>query len=95
MYGKDIKQGMRVVPVIRTIKGPLLLEDPNLEKFGGRVSDSGEGRWTIQAAIDVSVPAPVLTTALFQRFASRGEAEFSDKVLSALRFAFGGHKEKT
>jgi len=72
-----------------------LLEDPNLEKFGGRVSDSGEGRWTIQAAIDVSVPAPVLTTALFQRFASRGEAEFSDKVLSALRFAFGGHKEKT
>jgi len=71
-----------------------LLEDPGLEKFEGRVSDSGEGRWTIQAAIDVSVPAPVLTTALFQRFASRGEAEFADKVLSAMRFAFGGHMEK-
>jgi 6-phosphogluconate dehydrogenase len=71
-----------------------LLEDPSLEKFGGRVSDSGEGRWTIHAAIEEAVPAPVLTAALYQRFSSRGEADFADKVLSAMRFAFGGHLEK-
>ncbi|MGZ5085098.1 MAG: phosphogluconate dehydrogenase (NAD(+)-dependent, decarboxylating), partial [Usitatibacter sp.] len=61
----------------------------------GRVSDSGEGRWTIQAAIDEAVPAPVLTAALFARFSSRGEAEFQNKVLSAMRHAFGGHVEKS
>jgi 6-phosphogluconate dehydrogenase len=71
-----------------------LLEDPTLSKFSGRVSDSGEGRWTIKAAIDEAVPAPVLTTALYARFSSRGEADFQDKLLSAMRFQFGGHIEK-
>jgi len=72
-----------------------LLESPDLAKFAGRVSDSGEGRWTIRAAIDESVPAPVLSAALYERFSSRGEADFADKVLSALRYQFGGHEEKT
>jgi 6-phosphogluconate dehydrogenase len=71
-----------------------LAEDPALAKFEGRVSDSGEGRWTIQAAIDEGVPAPVLTTALYERFSSRGNATFQDKVLSAMRYQFGGHVEK-
>jgi 6-phosphogluconate dehydrogenase len=71
-----------------------LFEDPALAGFAGRVSDSGEGRWTIKAAIDEAVPAPVLTAALFARFSSRGEAEFQNKVLSAMRFQFGGHHEK-
>src|SRR3954471_15706776 len=71
-----------------------LLQSPDLEDFGGRVSDSGEGRWTAIAAIDESVPTPVLTTALQERFSSRGEAEFADKILSAMRFQFGGHHEK-
>jgi 6-phosphogluconate dehydrogenase len=71
-----------------------LASDPNLTNFGGRVSDSGEGRWTLKAAIDTGVPAPVLSTALFDRFSSRGESEFADKLLSAMRFAFGGHLEK-
>ncbi len=71
-----------------------LTGDPTLAKFGGRVSDSGEGRWTIKAAIDEAVPVPVLTTALYERFSSRGEAEFQNKILSAMRFAFGGHLEK-
>jgi 6-phosphogluconate dehydrogenase len=71
-----------------------LLDDPGLSRFSGRVSDSGEGRWTIQAALDEAVPAPVLTAALYQRFSSRGEADYADKVLSAMRFAFGGHLEK-
>jgi 6-phosphogluconate dehydrogenase len=71
-----------------------LLDSPDLKKFAGRVSDSGEGRWTIAAAIDESVPAPVLSAALYARFSSRGEDEFADKVLSALRFQFGGHEEK-
>lgn len=72
-----------------------LAEDPNLAKFAGRVSDSGEGRWTIKAAIDEGVPVPVLTTALYERFASRGEADYQDKLLSAMRFQFGGHLEKS
>jgi 6-phosphogluconate dehydrogenase len=72
-----------------------LVEDPGLTKFAGRVSDSGEGRWTIKAAIDEAVPAPVLTAALYERFASRGEADFANKLLSAMRFQFGGHLEKT
>ena len=71
-----------------------LLESPDLSKFAGRVSDSGEGRWTVKAAIDESVPAPVLSAALFDRFSSRGEADFGDKLLSALRYEFGGHEEK-
>ncbi len=71
-----------------------LLEDPALAKFSGRVSDSGEGRWTIKAAIDEAVPAPVLTTALYERFGSRGEADFQMKLLSAMRYQFGGHLEK-
>jgi 6-phosphogluconate dehydrogenase len=71
-----------------------LLDSPDLAKFTGRVSDSGEGRWTIAAAIDESVPAPVLSAALYERFSSRGEADFADKLLSALRYQFGGHKEK-
>ena len=71
-----------------------LLEQPSLEKFSGRVSDSGEGRWTILAAIESTAPAPVLTTSLFQRFVSRGEDDFADKLLSAMRFQFGGHMEK-
>jgi len=71
-----------------------LVGDPNLGKFAGRVSDSGEGRWTIKAAIDEGVPVPVLTTALYERFASRGEADYQDKLLSAMRFGFGGHLEK-
>jgi 6-phosphogluconate dehydrogenase len=71
-----------------------LLKSPDLAKFTGRVSDSGEGRWTVMAAIDESVPAPVLSAALYERFGSRGEADFADKVLSALRYEFGGHEEK-
>jgi 6-phosphogluconate dehydrogenase len=71
-----------------------LARDPKLGEFGGRVSDSGEGRWTIKAAIDEGVPVPVLTTALYERFSSRGEADFQDKLLSALRFQFGGHVEE-
>jgi 6-phosphogluconate dehydrogenase len=71
-----------------------LLDSPDLKKFAGRVSDSGEGRWTIAAATDESVPAPVLSAALYARFSSRGEDDFADKLLSALRFQFGGHKEK-
>jgi 6-phosphogluconate dehydrogenase len=72
-----------------------LREDPALSNFAGRVSDSGEGRWTIKAAIDEAVPAPVLTSALYERFSSRGEAEFADKLLSAMRYQFGGHLEKS
>jgi len=71
-----------------------LIKDPALDKFGGRVSDSGEGRWTIKAAIDEAVPTPVLTAALHERFSSRGAALFQDKLLSAMRFEFGGHVEK-
>ena len=72
-----------------------LFRDPDLSKFAGRVSDSGEGRWTIKAAIDEAVPAPVLTTALYERFSSRGEADFANKLLSAMRYQFGGRLEKS
>jgi 6-phosphogluconate dehydrogenase len=71
-----------------------LTKDPTLGEFDGRVSDSGEGRWTIKAAIDEGVPTPALSTALYSRFSSRGEAEFADKLMSAMRFEFGGHSEK-
>jgi 6-phosphogluconate dehydrogenase len=70
-------------------------KSPDLADFSGRVSDSGEGRWTILAAIDEGVPAHVLTASLYERFSSRGEATFADKVTSAMRFAFGGHHEKS
>jgi len=69
-------------------------KSPGLAEYSGRVADSGEGRWTIQAAIDEGVPAHVLTASVFDRFSSRGEAEFSNKILSAMRFGFGGHLEK-
>jgi 6-phosphogluconate dehydrogenase len=72
-----------------------LIQDPALSKFAGRVSDSGEGRWTIKAAIDEAVPTPVLTASLYERFSSRGEADYADKLLSAMRFEFGGHLEKS
>jgi len=71
-----------------------LLKDPSLKSYAGRVSDSGEGRWTIKAAIDEAVPATVLSAALYERFSSRGNADFADKVLSAMRHEFGGHVEK-
>jgi len=72
-----------------------LFKDPKLEGYGGHVSDSGEGRWTVLAAIDEAVPAPVLSAALYERFSSRGQAEFANQVLSAMRHEFGGHVEKT
>jgi 6-phosphogluconate dehydrogenase len=72
-----------------------LLDSPNLDEFGGRVSDSGEGRWTQHAAIDEGVPSPVLSSALFERFSSRNEGEFANKLLSAMRKQFGGHDEKS
>ncbi|MCU1273084.1 MAG: 6-phosphogluconate dehydrogenase, decarboxylating, partial [Bryobacterales bacterium] len=71
-----------------------LVEQPDLAKYSGRVSDSGEGRWTIMAAIEESAPAPVLSSALYQRFTSQGEDDFADKVLSAMRHQFGGHVER-
>ena len=71
-----------------------LSENPDLTGFAGRVSDSGEGRWTLQAAIDEGVPAPVIGSALFSRFSSRGMDDFADKILSAMRWEFGGHQEK-
>ena len=71
-----------------------LLEHPDLSGFAGRVSDSGEGRWTVMAAIEESVPAPVLSAALYERFSSRGEADFADRLLSAMRYQFGGHVER-
>lgn len=69
--------------------------DPDLTKFGGRVSDSAESRWTLRAGIDEGVPTPVLATALYERFSSRGDGDFSNKLLSAMRYQFGGHLEKS
>jgi 6-phosphogluconate dehydrogenase len=88
------RRGSVIASWLLDLTAGALLADPALAKFGGRVSDSGEGRWTIQAAIDEAVPAPVLTTALYERFNSRGEGEFQNKLLSAMRYAFGGHREK-
>ena len=88
------RRGSVVASWLRDLTASALAADPQLSQFAGRVSDSGEGRWTIKAAIDESVPVPVLTTALYERFASRGEADYQDKVLSAMRFGFGGHLEK-
>ena len=89
------RRGSVIASWLLDLTASSLAEDPNLAKFAGRVSDSGEGRWTIKAAIDEGVPVPVLTTALYERFTSRGEADFQDKLLSAMRFGFGGHLEKS
>jgi len=88
------RRGSVIASWLLDLTATALAEDQNLPKFAGRVSDSGEGRWTIKAAIDEGVPVPVLTTALYERFASRGEADYQDKLLSAMRFGFGGHLEK-
>jgi 6-phosphogluconate dehydrogenase len=88
------RRGSVVSSWLLDLAASALRKSPELSDFSGRVSDSGEGRWTLQAAIDEGVPAPVIATALFSRFGSRGEAEYADKVLSALRFEFGGHAEK-
>jgi 6-phosphogluconate dehydrogenase len=88
------RRGSVIASWLLDLTATALLKDPALSKFAGQVSDSGEGRWTIKAAIDEGVPVPVLTTALYQRFSSRGEADFQDKLLSAMRFEFGGHLEK-
>jgi len=89
------RRGSVIASWLLDLTASALAADPKLSQFAGRVSDSGEGRWTIKAAIDEGVPVPVLTTALYERFASRGEADFQDKLLSAMRFGFGGHLEKS
>ena len=89
------RRGSVVASWLLDLTAIALNEDSELENFSGRVSDSGEGRWTSMAAIETATPAPVLTAALFSRFSSRGEEDFSDKLLSAMRFQFGGHHEKT
>jgi len=89
------RRGSVIASWLLDLTADALAKDSNLSQFGGRVSDSGEGRWTIKAAIDEGVPVPVLTTALYSRFASRGAADFQGKVLSAMRYGFGGHLEKT
>ena len=89
------RRGSVIASWLLDLTAAALLEDPALKKFEGRVSDSGEGRWTIKAAIDEAVPAHVLSAALYERFSSRGEADFADKLLSAMRYEFGGHLEKT
>ena len=88
------RRGSVIASWLLDLTADALLKDPVLSKFSGQVSDSGEGRWTIKAAIDEGVPVPVLTTALYERFSSRGDADFQDKLLSAMRFEFGGHLEK-
>jgi len=88
------RRGSVVASWLLDLTAMALFEQPDLAKFSGRVSDSGEGRWTLTAAIDESAPAPVLSAALYQRFASRGEEEFPDRLLSAMRYEFGGHVEK-
>ena len=88
------RRGSVIASWLLDLTATALVKDANLSQFAGRVSDSGEGRWTIKAAIDEGVPVPVLTTALYERFASRGEADYQDKLLSAMRFGFGGHLEK-
>jgi 6-phosphogluconate dehydrogenase len=101
-YDLDLKEvaevwrrGSVVASWLLDLTAAALVEDPALDTFAGRVSDSGEGRWTSLAAIDVGAPTPILTTALFERFTSRGEADYADKLLSAMRKQFGGHDEKS
>ena len=88
------RRGSVIASWLLDLTAVALIEDPEMSKFGGRVSDSGEGRWTVKAGIDEGVPTPVLTTALYERFSSRGNGDFSDKLLSAMRYEFGGHLEK-
>jgi 6-phosphogluconate dehydrogenase len=88
------RRGSVITSWLLDLTATALIADPKLSQFSGRVSDSGEGRWTIKAAIDEDVPVPVLTTALYERYTSRGAAAFQDKLLSAMRFGFGGHLEK-
>jgi 6-phosphogluconate dehydrogenase len=88
------RRGSVIASWLLDLTASALAADPQLTKFAGRVSDSGEGRWTIKASIDEAVPSPVLTAALYERFSSRGEADFADKLLSAMRYEFGGHLEK-
>jgi 6-phosphogluconate dehydrogenase len=88
------RRGSVIASWLLDLTAAALIQDPALKKFEGRVSDSGEGRWTIKAAIDEAVPAHVLSAALYERFSSRGEADFADKLLSAMRYEFGGHLEK-
>jgi 6-phosphogluconate dehydrogenase len=88
------RRGSVIASWLLDLTATALVQDPALSKFAGRVSDSGEGRWTIKAAIDEAVPTPVLTASLYERFSSRGEADYADKLLSAMRFQFGGHLEK-
>jgi len=87
------RRGSVIASWLLDLTAGALLDTPDLDGYAGRVSDSGEGRWTVHAAIDASVPAPVLSAALFQRFSSRGESDYADRVLSAMRHAFGGHRE--
>src|SRR5215472_2474557 len=100
-YDMDLKniaevwrRGSVIASWLLDLTATALVQDPGLSKFAGRVSDSGEGRWTIKAAIDEAVPTPVLTASLYERFSSRGESDYADKLLSAMRFEFGGHLEK-
>jgi len=88
------RRGSVIASWLLDLTAAALVSDPQLKGFAGRVSDSGEGRWTIKAGVDTGVPTPVLTAALYERFGSRGNAEFQDKLLSALRLGFGGHVEK-
>ena len=88
------RRGSVIASWLLDLSAAALMKDPELKGFQGRVSDSGEGRWTIRAAVDEAVPVPVLSSALYERFSSRGEADFADKLLSAMRYEFGGHLEK-
>jgi len=88
------RRGSVIASWLLDLTASALAKDPQLSKFSGRVSDSGEGRWTIKAAIDEAVPVPVLTSALYERFSSRGQADYANKLLSAMRYEFGGHLEK-
>jgi 6-phosphogluconate dehydrogenase len=88
------RRGSVIASWLLDLTAAALAQNPELSEFKGRISDSGEGRWTLKAAIDESVPAPILSTAIGERFASRGEADFADRIISAMRFEFGGHLEK-
>jgi len=88
------RRGSVIASWLLDLTAAALAQDPSLSRFTGRVSDSGEGRWTIKAAIDEAVPVPVLSAALYERFSSRGDSDFQNKLLSALRYEFGGHLEK-
>jgi 6-phosphogluconate dehydrogenase (decarboxylating) len=87
------RRGSVIASWLLDLTATAFVQDPGLSDFSGRVSDSGEGRWTINAAIDEAIPVPVLSAALYQRFSSRGESQFADRVLSAMRYEFGGHRE--